>query len=51
MFDSVDDVQGRFRDAKYIANRRISTVVYLAARMGPWLHLISEEHPCERGLK
>ena len=34
MFDSVDDVQGRFRDAKYIANRRISTVVYLAARMG-----------------
>ncbi len=34
MFQSVDDVQQRFRDAKYIASRRISTVVYLAARMG-----------------
>ena len=34
MFESVDDVQQRFRDAKYIANRRIATVVYLAARMG-----------------
>ncbi len=34
MFDSVDDVQLRFRDAKYIATRRISTVVFLAARMG-----------------
>src|SRR2546428_13035689 len=34
MFESVEEVQQRFRDAKYIANRRISTVVYLAARMG-----------------
>ena len=34
MFESVDDVQQRFRDARYIAGRRISTVVYLAARMG-----------------
>ncbi len=34
MFDSVDDVQQRFRAARYIAGRRISTVVYLAARMG-----------------
>jgi len=34
MFESVDDVQQRFRAAKYIANRRISTVVFLAARMG-----------------
>jgi MoxR-like ATPase len=34
MFESVDNVQQRFRDAKYIANRRISTVVYLAERMG-----------------
>src|ERR671930_1804425 len=34
MFDSVNDVQQRFQDAKYIASRRISTVVYLAARMG-----------------
>ena len=34
MFDSVDDVQRRFQDAKYIATRRIATVVYLAARMG-----------------
>jgi len=34
MFDSVDDVQQRFRAARYIASRRISTVVYLAARMG-----------------
>src|SRR5438445_5489286 len=34
MFESVEDVQERFRDARYIASRRISTVVYLAARMG-----------------
>ena len=34
MFESVEDVQQRFREASYIANRRISTVVYLAARMG-----------------
>jgi MoxR-like ATPase len=34
MFESVDEVQQRFRDARYIASRRISTVVYLAARMG-----------------
>jgi MoxR-like ATPase len=34
MFESVDDVQQRYRTAKYIASRRISTVVYLAARMG-----------------
>jgi MoxR-like ATPase len=34
MFSSVEDVQERFRDASYIANRRISTVVYLAERMG-----------------
>jgi MoxR-like ATPase len=34
MFESVEDVQQRFRAAKYIAGRRISTVVFLAARMG-----------------
>jgi MoxR-like ATPase len=34
MFESVDEVQQRFRDARYIASRRISTVVYLAERMG-----------------
>src|SRR5262245_29315708 len=34
MFESVDDVQRHSRSAKYIASRRISTVVYLAARMG-----------------
>ena len=34
MFESVEDVQVRFRDAKYIASRRIATVVYLASRMG-----------------
>ncbi len=34
MFDSVEDVQQRFRQASYIASRRIATVVYLAARMG-----------------
>jgi MoxR-like ATPase len=34
MFESVDEVQERFRVAKYIASRRISTVVFLAARMG-----------------
>jgi MoxR-like ATPase len=34
MFKSVEDVQQRFREASYIASRRIATVVYLAARMG-----------------
>ena len=34
MFESVEDVQNQFRQAQYIASRRISTVVYLAARMG-----------------
>jgi MoxR-like ATPase len=34
MFESVDHVQQRFRDARYIASRRIATVVYLAERMG-----------------
>jgi MoxR-like ATPase len=34
MFDSVEDVQQRFRQANYIASRRIATVVFLAARMG-----------------
>ena len=34
MFASVEEVQQRFKDARYIANRRISTVVFLAARMG-----------------
>jgi len=33
MFQSVDDVLQRFRAARYIASARISTVVYLAARM------------------
>ena len=33
MFQSVDEVQQRFRAARYIASRRIATVVYLAARM------------------
>jgi len=34
MFQSVDEVQERFREGRYIASRRISTVVYLATRMG-----------------
>jgi MoxR-like ATPase len=34
MFASVEDIQQRFRAAKYIASGRISTVVFLAARMG-----------------
>src|SRR5918993_2847941 len=34
MFQSVEEVQQQFRGAKYIASRRISTVVYLAERMG-----------------
>jgi len=33
MFQSVEDVQQQFRAARYIAGRRIATVVYLAARM------------------
>ncbi|MBI4611870.1 MAG: MoxR family ATPase [Candidatus Rokubacteria bacterium] len=34
MFPSVEEVQERFRSARYIASRRIATVVYLAERMG-----------------
>jgi len=34
MFDSVEDVQERMKSARYIASRRISTVVFLAERMG-----------------
>ncbi|MBI2153633.1 MAG: MoxR family ATPase [Candidatus Rokubacteria bacterium] len=34
MFKSVEEVQQRFREARYIATRRIATVVYLAERMG-----------------
>ena len=34
MFQSVEEVQQRFKSAGYIANRRICTVVFLAARMG-----------------
>ena len=34
MFASVEDVQEHFRNARYIANRRIATVVFLAERMG-----------------
>ncbi len=34
MFQSVEEVQERFRSARYIASRRIATVVYLAAQMG-----------------
>ncbi|MBI4589307.1 MAG: MoxR family ATPase [Candidatus Rokubacteria bacterium] len=33
MFQSVEEVQQRFRQARYIASRRLSTVVYLAERM------------------
>src|SRR5260370_915545 len=34
MFESVEEVQQRFIAARYIASRRIATVVFLAARMG-----------------
>jgi MoxR-like ATPase len=33
MFASVEEVQERFRASRYIASRRIATVVYLASRM------------------
>jgi MoxR-like ATPase len=33
MFESVEAIQEQFRAAQYIANRRIATVVFLAARM------------------
>ncbi len=33
MFASVEEIQERFRACRYIASRRIATVVYLAARM------------------
>src|SRR5213595_3759399 len=34
MFQAPEDVQQHFKNARYIANRRISTVVFLAERMG-----------------
>src|SRR5438093_10797205 len=34
MFESDEEVKHRFRAARYIASRLISTVVFLAARMG-----------------
>ncbi len=34
MFQSPEDVQQHFKNARYIANRRICTVVFLAERMG-----------------
>ncbi len=34
LFESVEEVQQEFKNARYIATRRIATVVYLAARMG-----------------
>ncbi len=33
MFASVEEVQERFRASRYIASRRIATVIYLASRM------------------
>jgi MoxR-like ATPase len=33
MFESVEKIQERFRASQYITNRRIATVVFLAARM------------------
>ncbi len=33
MFESVEDVQNQFRQARYITSRTIATVVYLAAEM------------------
>lgn len=34
MFESVHDVQSRLRDARYLANEELATVVYLAERLG-----------------
>jgi MoxR-like ATPase len=34
MFQSVEEVQQAFKNARYIASRRIATVVFLAQRMG-----------------
>src|SRR2546428_4227064 len=34
LFESLEGFQRRFRDSRYIASRGISTVVFLAARMG-----------------
>ncbi|MFQ5830987.1 MAG: AAA family ATPase [Candidatus Methylomirabilia bacterium] len=34
MFQSVEEIQERFRAESYIADRRVATVVYLAGRMG-----------------
>src|SRR4029453_8572504 len=33
MFDSIDDVIGRLAEQRYITNRAIGTVVYLASRL------------------
>jgi MoxR-like ATPase len=34
MFDSVDDVQKRLADQRYITDKRVATVVFLAIKMG-----------------
>ena len=33
MFESVDDVISKFSEQKYICNRQIATVVYLASQL------------------
>ena len=33
MFDSIEDVIDRFAQQKYICNRRIATIVYLASHL------------------
>jgi hypothetical protein len=34
MFESVADVKGRLREARYLCNDEMATVVYLADRLG-----------------
>ena len=47
MFRSVEDVQQHFKNARYIANRRISTVVFLAANA--WAGRCSSRGPRASG--
>ena len=37
MFESIEEVIERFAGQKYIASRRIATVVYLAADYSSWI--------------
>ncbi|MEA2322471.1 MAG: hypothetical protein QOD81_2321, partial [Solirubrobacteraceae bacterium] len=34
MFDAIEDVEARLTEQRYVCDRRLATVVFLAARIG-----------------